>query len=85
LPRADTSLIQSCRNREAQRRFFSSILLGIPSSGVGWIEREDLYVPVREIDPVMNGKSPVNRNLHSASNGVVFIVIRVTGREIPNL
>ena len=59
-------------------------LFGNPTSHVGWLQCKHLHVSIREIGPVMNGKPPMNRNLHPASDGIVLMIIHLTGRKIPN-
>ena len=41
-------------------------------------------VPICKVGPVVNGKPAKNRNLHSAPDCILLMIIRVTGGEIPN-
>src|SRR2546421_7079996 len=55
------------------------------SSLVGRLENQDLYMPVSEIDPIMDGSTRKNANLHTPPHNILLMVIRLAAREGTNL
>ena len=59
----------------------SLVLMSRTLLSIRRFDRQDLDVPIREIDPVVDGVSGEHADLHTAASPVVFMIVRITIRR----